>query len=398
MPSLLDAADAFSKLGKKSIEINEAACVRVRHRHASCQLCLRVCSHEAITIEDNILAIDNHRCTGCGACASVCPTEALSLIENANETLQEAIDRAAANTTIEVSCEYARNQHDAHAEAEQAQPWREQAQRVPCLATLDESTLIHAACAEVSLHYVSGECAQCPNANGALIEEIIEQAQGFLSALSLPCEQADRRPHWSIYRALDSAQDKNTSPEMSRRGMFDHFVERTTDSIAEAAVGTFYVNARATEEKPTLAQTLLMAKGVLKQIDVWRTTRILNDLYRMLVKANSKLTPESTRDDTNIPTRLFGEIDLDVQRCDLCGICMTFCPTKAIDGIPSPPANPLVAATREVELSGELSFRANDCVACRLCVDLCPRDALTFRSGIALQDLFALERKTLLAK
>ena len=34
MPSLLDAAEAFSKLGKKSVEIDQAACVRVRHRHA----------------------------------------------------------------------------------------------------------------------------------------------------------------------------------------------------------------------------------------------------------------------------------------------------------------------------------------------------------------------------
>ena len=53
MPSLLDAAEAFSKLGKKSVEIDQAACVRVRHRHASCTACFQVCAHEAITRDDD---------------------------------------------------------------------------------------------------------------------------------------------------------------------------------------------------------------------------------------------------------------------------------------------------------------------------------------------------------
>lgn len=64
MPSLLDAAEAFSKLGKKSVEIDQAACVRVRHRHASCMACFQVCAHEAIARDDDgLLAIDNHLCT-----------------------------------------------------------------------------------------------------------------------------------------------------------------------------------------------------------------------------------------------------------------------------------------------------------------------------------------------
>ena len=91
MPSLLDAAEAFSKLGKKSVEIDQAACVRVRHRHASCMACFQVCAHEAIARDDDgLLAIDNHLCTGCGACASVCPTSALQLVEDVPELVRRS--------------------------------------------------------------------------------------------------------------------------------------------------------------------------------------------------------------------------------------------------------------------------------------------------------------------
>lgn len=133
MPSLLDAAEAFSKLGKKSVEIDQAACVRVRHRHASCMACFQVCAHEAITRDDDgLLAIDNHLCTGCGACASVCPTSALQLIEDVPELVQAAIESVAEQAdalqddtnlssadglhaerpcgTLTISCEYLRNQ------------------------------------------------------------------------------------------------------------------------------------------------------------------------------------------------------------------------------------------------------------------------------------------------
>lgn len=200
MPSLLDAAEAFSKLGKKSVEIDQAACVRMRHRHASCMACFQVCAHEAITRDDDgLLAIDNHLCTGCGACASVCPTSALQLIEDVPELVQAAIESVAEQAdalqddtnlssadglhaerpcgTLTISCEYLRNQEAARSTEPADRAEAGDALVVPCLAALDESTIIATSCAGVELRYRSADCAICPNAQGSLIAEVSEQAE-----------------------------------------------------------------------------------------------------------------------------------------------------------------------------------------------------------------------------
>lgn len=395
MPTLMDAADAFSKLGKKSVEVREASCVRVRHRGASCDACLRVCSHEAITIENNTLSVDNNLCTGCGACTSACPTEALCLIEDASAAVRAAIDQAEPGTTITITCEYVRNQQTSANTTETNS--LADALCVPCLAALDETVAVHAACARVGLHYLTADCAHCPNHNGDLIEALIEQATGMLDVVIAPdIQEQHLHFRWDILHDQDEKHSADTSPEMSRRGMFDHLVARTTDSVAEAFVGTLYVSQHSAEEKPSLAQSLTNGRGMLKTAPVERGALVLDNLFRL----NPHLTTEAetTNQADLIPTRLFGEILLKEDSCDLCGICMTFCPTRALSGTPNPPVNPFVSATRAVEVSGELTFRANDCVNCRLCVDICPKNALELHAGIAKNDLFELEPQTLLAK
>ena len=188
----------------------------------------------------------------------------------------------------------------------------------------------------------------------------------------------------------------NTSPELSRRGLFDHFIERTTDSIAEAAVGTFYVSTTAQDQKRTLTQSLFADKGILKHIEAVRNERVLNELYRFDPEWVDRILPE--KDDAVLPTRLFGEVTVDEIACDLCGICMTFCPTGALSGVANEPVNSFVMLNRDIAPKGELSFRANDCMACNLCLDVCPHDALELQRGICARDLFALEPHTLIKR
>ena len=178
--------------------------------------------------------------------------------------------------------------------------------------------------------------------------------------------------------------------------MFDHFVHRTTDSIAEAAVGTFYVGAETQREKPALAQSLLARKGLMKRVEPVRNERILNELYRIdPAWAEATLNAE---DDIHLPTRLFGSVRVSETTCDLCGICMAFCPTGALRGVANEPVNSFVALTRNTEIHGQLDFRANDCMACQLCTDICPHDALELQRGIRECDLFALEPRTLIKR
>ncbi|WP_251198196.1 4Fe-4S binding protein [Anaerotardibacter muris] len=422
MPSLFDAANAFSKLGKQSVEAYEAACVRVRDRHASCDLCLRVCSHEAITIENNELSIDHASCTGCGACTSACPTQALRSMDDIDAMAMAAIDRIQADaigedqtsrsSALEVTCEHARNvQATLHGEdagtSEVLPPWSTDALGVPCLATLDESVLIHGACARVAIKAFSADCTQCPNANGALIEDIFAQAERLLLRFSEGLDEDCLLEYsWEVVKAVTADEApalRDTSPEMTRRGMFDQLVARTTDSVAEAAVHTLYVTKANPEQKPTLTQTLKASPDTLKTVDVPRNASVLDDLYRLQSSQDmdAVLGPACAGNasfDQVIPSRLFGEAILDEKLCDLCGICMTFCPTQALSGIAREPVNPFVAATRGISITGELNFRANDCVNCRLCVDVCPHGALTIRSGIEREDLFTLEPRPLIVR
>lgn len=447
MPSLLDAAEAFSKLGKKSVEIDQAACVRVRHRHASCTACFQVCAHEAITRDDDgLLAIDNHLCTGCGACVSVCPTSALQLVEDVPDLVRAAIKRIIEQAdalqddadqgsagglhakrpcgTLTIRCEYLRNQQAALEERarneadlrvgalpEEIDPSKAKIEHeaecsltLSCLAALDEAALISAACSNVEVRYESGGCACCPNAQGELIAALGEQATHFLGAFlaaatperPLPATQA-LPAAWSLVTPNDAERaTTNTSPELSRRGLFDHFIERTTDSIAEAAVGTFYVSTTAQDQKRTLTQSLFADKGILKHIEAVRNERVLNELYRFDPEWADRVLPE--KDDAVLPTRLFGEVTVDEIACDLCGICMTFCPTGALSGVANEPVNSFVMLNRDIASKGELSFRANDCMACNLCLDVCPHDALELQRGICARDLFALEPHTLIKR
>lgn len=447
MPSLLDAAEAFSKLGKKSVEIDQAACVRVRHRHASCTACFQVCAHEAIARDDDgLLAIDNHLCTGCGACVSVCPTSALQLVEDVPDLVRAAIKRIIEQAdalqddadqgsagglhakrpcgTLTIRCEYLRNQQAALEERarneadlrvgalpEEIDPSKAKIEHeaecsltLSCLAALDEAALISAACSNVEVRYESGDCACCPNAQGELIAALGEQATHFLGAFlaaatperPLPATRA-LPAVWSLVTPNDAERaTTNTSPELSRRGLFDHFIERTTDSIAEAAVGTFYVSTTAQDQKRTLTQSLFADKGILKHIEAVRNERVLNELYRFDPEWADRVLPE--KDDATLPTRLFGEVTVDKTTCDLCGICMTFCPTGALSGVANEPVNSFVMLNRDIASKGELSFRANDCMACNLCLDVCPHDALELQRGICARDLFALEPRTLIKR
>ena len=244
-----------------------------------------------------------------------------------------------------------------------------------CLAALDEAALISAACSNVEVRYESGDCACCPNAQGELIAALGEQATHFLGAFlaaatsERPLPAARVLPAaWSLVTPNDAERaTTNTSPELSRRGLFDHFIERTTDSIAEAAVGTFYVSTTAQDQKRTLTQSLFADKGILKHIEAARNERVLNELYRFDPEWADRILPE--KDDAVLPTRLFGEVTVDEIACDLCGICMTFCPTGALSGVANEPVNSFVMLNRDIASKGELNFRANDCMACNLCLE-----------------------------
>ena len=71
MPELKPATGS-----KEDLAVDVSRCQRMRFRGSSCQQCLDLCPHGAITLE-NGLALDAEQCRGCLLCTTVCPVGAL---------------------------------------------------------------------------------------------------------------------------------------------------------------------------------------------------------------------------------------------------------------------------------------------------------------------------------
>jgi ferredoxin len=46
-----------------------------------CELCVKNCPQQCITMQNGIPAVDNRRCVSCGVCVNKCPTKVLKLIQ-----------------------------------------------------------------------------------------------------------------------------------------------------------------------------------------------------------------------------------------------------------------------------------------------------------------------------
>lgn len=49
-----------------------------------CETCLERCQMEALSMDDDVVALNPERCIGCGLCVSTCPSQALKLIRKAD--------------------------------------------------------------------------------------------------------------------------------------------------------------------------------------------------------------------------------------------------------------------------------------------------------------------------
>jgi ferredoxin len=59
-------------------QYREKICAHSRSGLAGCNLCLEVCSSDAIRADGDYVKVEPHLCAGCGGCATVCPSGAMS--------------------------------------------------------------------------------------------------------------------------------------------------------------------------------------------------------------------------------------------------------------------------------------------------------------------------------
>lgn len=68
--------------GKDVMQVCQAGCI-------GCQLCVKQCEYEAISVTDNLAHIDQEKCVGCGACAAKCPKKVIIPQSEGAEDAQE---------------------------------------------------------------------------------------------------------------------------------------------------------------------------------------------------------------------------------------------------------------------------------------------------------------------
>lgn len=71
------------------------------------------------------------------------------------------------------------------------------------------------------------------------------------------------------------------------------------------------------------------------------------------------------------PERMRGHVEIHMEDCICCGLCMRSCPSQAI---------------RVDRRAGTWTIRRFDCVQCSSCVNVCPKKCLTMEAGYTRPD------------
>ncbi len=364
MPNLADIVEMAESLESKAVYIAADRCVAVRNRHSSCRKCVDACLADAVTVKNNKLEIDAGACVACGACTAVCPTEALIPLDPLDADLSAGI--ASAVTACEGVAVFACARMEARHVGDP-----DKYAVVPCLARMEESVLLALAARGVQdIVLVDGTCKTCKyRACVPGIDATVASANTLLAAQGsdVRVRRASEFPEVALSR------DANKTYGAARRGFFTQAGGTAKSAAKTAAEKTLAKMLGGSEKKEqTLRERLRMSdKGTLAQFSAERRMRVLDSMDAL----GQSVVPE-------IETRLFGNVEIDLEKCSSCLMCTVFCPTGAI------------RKSEDVPEDGKgnlLEFSAADCVQCNLCADACLKKCLTVSPVVSTQELFDFE-------
>lgn len=363
MANVADIVEIAGSLEKSPIVVVRDRCVAVRNRNASCMRCIDACPADAIEVYANEIHLSASACVSCGACAAACPTEALVAIKPSHADLLSSAAQAAVcndgRAVIACARRAARREADPGLFAE-----------VPCLAFVGEGLIVQLAA------YGAGEVVLvdgvCPTCKHGACDQGIDRMVAYANELLGQTESPARVSRMAAFPDEVLASEAPASYGANRREFFSEAVAAAKESALSAAKAAIRQELGIKEEADAIGERLRVGVGgVLPQIDAPRHAGILDALDRL-----------GWMPDGNVETRLFGSVDIDVGKCNACGMCAVFCPTGALrrDDAESPD-DPLHS----------LEFQACDCVQCGLCADVCWKKALKLGDRVDAAELFDFE-------
>ncbi len=367
MPNLNDIMEMMDALETKAVVSIPTRCVAVRNRHSTCQKCIDACLADAIHIEKNELEIDAGACVACGACIAVCPTSALISVDPMEEELAAAVAATtpAADGTTVIACarKAARQVGDPDKYAV-----------VPCLARMDERLVVElAARGVVDIQLVDGVCATCKY-RGAVpaIDDTVASARELLGAVGSDTVITRTSEFPEAVRVADLQKAVGAA----RREFFTstgHYAKDVAKSAAEKMVNEKLKQLKLQKEEQSLRDKLGVKNGAGKMptIDAERNMEILDALARIGEPVEEEMF-----------TRIFGDVEVDVEKCSGCGMCVMFCPTDAL-------RKSLDVHPRKARAYMEFSMA--ECTQCNLCADACLKKCIEVVPVVSLAELFDFE-------
>jgi ferredoxin len=325
-----------------TISVSPGKCRRVRLRTSTCRRCVEICPDDAITLDPGPQISDT--CTECGLCVRACPTEVFeSALYRDEYLLDQAIshlDNSPARggpKMLSIRCERADSPIAG-------------AVRVSCLGTVGKNVLFGAALAgfnEVTL--IRGSCSRCHLKPAEdLVRDSIRRAGALARGAGL-----------GEISFVTVKREKVTRAPVGRREMFADIADRVRTGVRAVSPGGEGSFREQVSREPGLRR------------DDGAGGSPGRTFLRTLLRGESWEGACPTAFDNESP---WARVTVDEDGCTACGICVSVCPTDAI----------------EITERGEnqvLLLRPSACTNCSLCREACIEGVLDYSNEIRIADI-----------
>lgn len=288
--------------------IDHQACLAARHRRSSCRACIETCPDQALTLENGKVAVDIGKCSRCGLCAAPCPTAAVTL---------RGVDEESVVSAAYVHCSKAEGIGT----------------QLPCLGYLTADHLLAMGLRHERVELTRGDCDGCRwSQGGAMAEKAVQTARETLTAVG-----SSHTIHVGTHGA-EGAQ----SQAISRRELFKRLRVESVQVARQLGPESEVNHAKLPARLPA------------------KRSRWLR-----------RISPDGVVPETVMPAGAWKARTV-TERCNGCGICVSFCPTGAL-------------AQQGQEGDWILTHQPAACVGCDTCEALCPTRAVGEEPTLAAQ-------------
>ena len=321
--------DLFGGLVEPGLQVRADRCLRASG--SGCRECVDICPAGALRLgpsgsteaPQSVLS----QCTDCGLCAAVCPSGAITGVGVPAGALTRHGERQSSELNI-VCAPAGPQKHGEH----------DQAFTVSCLAAVHPETVVATSLAlqsKSTLTLTRAECSQCPSAQQARVEAMVQESVSLLQRV----DDGGRRI------VVDS-----TSPD-APHGATQHSAAQHSPAGRRGWSRRELFTAGRSGGRTAPIPAVTTARGELLR---------------------------HSADPSSVPMQLTHPID--AQGCTFCHACAAVCPTQALR-IGRLPADDTEPGGGPVRLA--LAVDPSQCVGCGRCAQVCVENLLTL--GCALE-------------